>query len=152
MAVQPPSIRERFEVVSDPEVATPVPPVQPRMTKAQEEEMKGWFLKEIWRNIINRLRSWRFWRLRGAGSLAASSPAAAPSPSDTATLVDEGFEDDASAKKLWGEERDSWLNKGYAPYFGAQWNGVLPGPGPGDLPAVPIDADDDEETAIGHSW
>ena len=127
------------------------------MTKAQEEEMKGWFLKEIWRNIIDRLRSWRIWRLCGASSPATSPPPATLSPSGTATLVDEGFEDDDAsatrkAKKLWGEERDSWLNKGYATYFGLLWNGVLPGPGPDDPPAVPIDIDDDEETAGDASW
>jgi len=104
---------------------------------------------------MDRLRSWRFWRLCGASGRGTSPPAAHLSPSDTATLVDEDFKDNAStksAKKLWGEERDSWLNKGYAPYFGAQWNGVLPGPGPDDPPASPIDividiVDDDEGTA-----
>ena len=140
MASQPASLRGRFQVVSQPEIATPVPPVQPRMTKAQEEEMRGWFLKEIWKNIMERLRSWRLWRLFGA-----NGPAVNPPPSVTATLVDEGDFDDASSKKRWGEERDSWLNKGYAPYFGAQWIGMLPGPGPDDPPTVPTGTVDDEE-------
>ena len=84
------------------------------------------------------LKSWRscgtFWiRHSTANSLAV-----------VAKLVDKG--DFMSAKKLWGEERDSWSNTGYAPYFGAQWIGVLPGPAPGDLSAVSMGAGDDEET------
>ncbi len=139
MAVQPSSLRQRFAVVSQPEMATPVPPVRPRMTKAQEEEMKGWFLTEIWSNVMECLKSWRscgtFWiRSSTTNSLAA-----------IAKLMDK--EDFLSAKKRWGEERDSWSNTGYAPYFGAQWIGVLPGPAPSDLSAVSMGISDDEETA-----
>lgn len=139
LAVQPPSLRQRFAVVSQPEIAAPVPPVRPRMTQAQEAEMKGWFLHEIWSNIRECLKSWRscgtFWiRSSATNSLAV-----------IARLVER--EDGGRAKKLWGEERDSWSNTGYAPYFGAQWIGVLPGPAPGDLSTVSVGTGDDEETA-----
>jgi hypothetical protein len=138
MASQPPSLH-RFRM-SQPEIAVPIPPVQPRMTRVQEEEMKGWFLPANWTNIMERVRCWRIWRLFGE-----SCPAATPPPSD-ALLLDP---DDAIQRRgPWGEERDSWLSKAYAPYFGAQWKGVLLGPGPEDPPSAPTDmADEDDETA-----
>ena len=140
MAVQPPSLRRRFVVVSQPEMATPVPPVRSRMTKAQEKEMKGWFLQEIWSNIMECSKSRRpcgtFWNKNPTTNSIAVS----------AKLIDR--EDFRSAMKLWGEERDSWSNTGYAPYFGAQWIGVLPGPAPGDLPAVSMGTGDSEESAM----
>ena len=165
MAVQPPSLRVRFDV-SAPEIATPVPPVQPRMTRAQAQEMRGWFLAEVWRCIRHRLGSWRLWRLCGA----RSPPARLPAPAAARVEEDAGSDEDADVdvdvgaqnqdqgqsqdrsrsrnqsrnQKLWGEERDSWANKGYAPYFGAQWDGVLPGPGHDDLPAVPANIVDEE--------
>jgi hypothetical protein len=136
-------------VVSLPEIATPVPPVQPRMTKAQQEEMEGWFLKEIWRGITGRLKSWRTGSTSGTGNHPATSPPVAHlPPRNTADLVaEEAFGEVASAKKRWGEERDSWFNPGYAPYFGAQWIGVFPGPGPDDLPAVHMRLDGNKERA-----
>ena len=161
MAIQPPSLRRRPFVVSTPEIATPVPPVQPSMTKAQEAEMEGWFLKDIWRGIMDRLKGWRFC---GGGTLGMRN-AAASSLAALSKLVDNenenenenengGFlttgttgDDGLKAKKRWGEERDSWLNKGYAPYFGAQWIGVLPGPGVDDPPDVSIGINDDGHTA-----
>ena len=51
-------------------MANPVPPVQPRMTKAQAEEMKDWFLKETWKKIMECLRRWRVF--------GASKPVACP--------------------------------------------------------------------------
>ena len=146
MAVQPESLRLRFVELSTPEVATPVAPVQPRMTEAQEAEMKGWFLREIWRVIVERLKGWRTCTFFGASIPAASRPAANLPPGGT-TNLNVGKEGGASTKKRWGEERDSWLNKGYAPYWGAQWIGVLPGPGPDDPPAVLMDTESNEETA-----
>ena len=141
MAIQPPSLRQRF-VLSQPEIVAPVPPVTPTMTKAQEEEMKGWFLKEVWSNIMERLKDWGMRGIYGIRNFTANSPAA------TARLADrEDFRDAVSAKKRWGEERDSWLNPGWAPYFGGQWIGVLPGPAPTELPAVPMGIDDDEDAA-----
>ena len=124
-------------------MATPAPPVMPNMTKAQEEEMKGWFLKEVWSKIMERLKEWGICGAFGIRNPAANSPAA------TAGLVDkkEDFRGVVSTKKRWGEERDSWLNRGWAPYFGGQWIGVLPGPAPSELPAVPMITDDYEDTA-----
>ena len=120
---------------------------------------------------MGRIRSWRPCRLVGgssgsgsgsnsnsnsSSSSSSSSPptrapaARSPPPRIDAstTMVDrEDSERGASAKKRWGEERDSYLNPGYAPYFGAQWNGVLPGPGSEDPPAVLAGIADDEEMA-----
>lgn len=142
MTIQPPSLRQRFVVVSEPEMVNPAPPVKPIMTKAQEEEMRGWFLKEVWSKIMERLKDWGICGTFGIGNSAANSPAA------TAKRVDkEEFREGVSAKNRWGEERDSWLNPGWAPYFGGQWIGVLPGPAPGELPAVPMGIYDDEDTA-----
>ena len=98
MAVQPPSLRQWF-VVSQPAGATPVLPVQPRITKAQEEEMKGWSIKDTWRDIMECC-----WRFRGTFGIRNS---AASSLADIAKLVDrEDIGDVVTAKNRWGEERD----------------------------------------------
>lgn len=87
---------------------------------------------------MERLKSWRLCGRFGVRNTAAAFSAAA------ARLVgEELFGDVVSAKKLWGEERDSWWNKGFAPYFATQWIGVLPGPGPDDPPNLSTVIDED---------
>jgi len=103
------------------------------MTNAQVEEMKDWFLKDIWRGIMEHLTSWRFCGPFGYQNATTSSPAAA------AKLMDEEhFGDVVSAKKPWGDECDSWWNKGFALYFATQWVSVLLGPGPDDPPDLSV--------------
>lgn len=96
---------------------------------------------------MERLKAWRF-----CGTFGGIRNSAASSLAALSKLVDtEDFTtgDGVKATKRWGEERDSWSNKGYAPYFGAQWIGVLPGPGVDDLPEMSIGIDNDAHTA-GH--
>jgi hypothetical protein len=120
------------------------------MTKTQEQVMKGWFRQETWRDIKRRLGRWRLW-----GLCCATIPPSRPPPSDipaagspvsdTTTLVDEDVR-----QGPWGEERDSWANRGWAPYFGGQWNGVFPGPGPETPPLPPdsVDVDVNDEVVV----
>jgi hypothetical protein len=106
MAVQPPSLRRRFAVVSQPEIVDPVPPVQPRMTQAQEEEMRGWFLKDIWRDILERLKSWRICETFGFRTSAASASACPPSAA-TGKLVDKGPRSNGGRSAILGSIKDS---------------------------------------------